>query len=539
MKEALRYSFVKLLGKITANVQLEEDEAIFLLEHVFLPVARKLRWRWRQYLGGELGGSGTGLADPVLWEAATTLWSKFNKATEGEAKDEDEPEDGESEAAKHKSALNVWQQALAAALRHVDRAEGEVHARNFLRDCAKQRQSKILGRGTLGKRLEECLRAALSKPQLTSFGGTEHEARLYAPAGCEDWMPKPDLDLDALLRKHPFPKVKGKVSLVEDQELRFPAPQQVCDVLLKVFDQCRCALTWEQIEGLVQNGFKLYVAKPDGGDDEENEDGEKRVRIVPPASEAEPDGTPEPEAVQSARAALLDAIEAEDGCPVEPPPPLPRMGKLGKLFVGFYLWQADKVKGKVAGGGRYTIVEYSRWSGFGHAQEHARLGSSSTFSVGDLIGLPSLASKLKQPTRAFDAWLATQLSSATQAALSSCSGSGSVPASLQKLLTIDLNNCIRQSASIYEQQRFAGVSLRVPTQTLMGKTPHGSDLKRLNRWLIEDAYPLEVSRNLNGLDALVRAHLSHLDEIDRLGVMRELHIRFRHRRPEILADESF
>ena len=48
---------------------------------------------------------------------------------------------------------------------------------------------------------------------------------------------------------------------------------------------------------------------------------------------------------------------------------------------------------------------------------------------------------------------------------------------------------------IYEQQRFDGIDLRPATQTLMSQSPEGSALERLNRLLIEDAYPLEVSRN--------------------------------------------
>lgn len=119
---------------------------------------------------------------------------------------------------------------------------------------------------------------------------------------------------------------------------------------------------------------------------------------------------------------------------------------------------------------------------------------SSTFSMGDLVDLPSLANQLKKPNRAFDIWLAAQLSPPTQAALTNYQGqdSGAVP--IQQALLQDFNR-ISWGDSIYELQRFHGVALRSETQTLMSKNPKGSDLQHLNRLLIADAYPTAVSTN--------------------------------------------
>ncbi|HOC01075.1 MAG TPA: hypothetical protein PKM43_20280, partial [Verrucomicrobiota bacterium] len=124
----------------------------------------------------------------------------------------------------------------------------------------------------------------------------------------------------------------------------------------------------------------------------------------------------------------------------------------------------------------------------------ARRPRSSTFSVSDLVDLPSLAAKLKLPSRAFDTWFAAQLSSVTQAALANYQGQGFDPVPLQEALVKDFNKLLLQ-ASIYNEQRFAGIDLRSETQTVMLQNPQGNDLQRLNRLLIEDAYPLEVSRN--------------------------------------------
>ena len=119
------------------------------------------------------------------------------------------------------------------------------------------------------------------------------------------------------------------------------------------------------------------------------------------------------------------------------------------------------------------------------------------FSVADFVDLPSLASKLKQPGRAVDAWLAERLSATTKATLGEYQGQGSDPAPLQQALLPDLNRFLfwgyAGGGSIYEGQRFSGIALRSETRTLLSQSPEvGVDLARLNRLLLEDAYPLEL-----------------------------------------------
>jgi len=158
-----------------------------------------------------------------------------------------------------------------------------------------------------------------------------------------------------------------------------------------------------------------------------------------------------------------------------------------KYFVGM----TDKECGEVLGLAERTVKRY--WA-FAKASLYDQLGSS-TFSARDLLDLSSLASKLKQPSRAFDILLAGKLSSSTQEALRNYQGQGSDPNSLQQALIEDLNRILDGDA-FYSQESFAGVALRQKTQTLMAQKPQESNVKRLlNRLLIEDAYPLEVSRN--------------------------------------------
>ena len=128
--------------------------------------------------------------------------------------------------------------------------------------------------------------------------------------------------------------------------------------------------------------------------------------------------------------------------------------------------------------------------GFSEVEEKGSLA----FSAVDLTNLPSLVSRLKQSSRAIDTWLNGQLSSETKAALAGYEGQNSNPAPLTPLLLGDLNK-LREGSAVYEMQRFTGVELRPVTRTLLQQTSQEKDFARLNRLLIEDAFPLELRRN--------------------------------------------
>ena len=107
--------------------------------------------------------------------------------------------------------------------------------------------------------------------------------------------------------------------------------------------------------------------------------------------------------------------------------------------------------------------------------------------------LPSLAEKLKKPNRVFDRWLARKLSPKTKEALKDYRGKGSDPDLLKQSLLQDLNKII-QSDSVFTKARFNGISLREKVEKLVSNYPPDKDLKRLNRMLIEDAYPKEIAK---------------------------------------------
>jgi len=111
----------------------------------------------------------------------------------------------------------------------------------------------------------------------------------------------------------------------------------------------------------------------------------------------------------------------------------------------------------------------------------------------DFSNLPSLVAKLNQQKDPVSAWVYGNLSASTHQALAQ--GSSSDPQAMAGPLAQDLNQLITHS-TIYDPARFAGVTLLDTTKTLAAKNPQGEALVRLNRSLLEDAYPAEIRKNL-------------------------------------------
>ena len=86
------------------------------------------------------------------------------------------------------------------------------------------------------------------------------------------------------------------------------------------------------------------------------------------------------------------------------------------------------------------------------------------------------------------------------------SGLPAPPAGLQAALSADLNR-LMAGPCIYTAQRFQGVNLNNNTRALLDRQPSGEALLRLNRMLLEDAYPAFLARNflsnLKAEDAVV------------------------------------
>jgi len=125
-------------------------------------------------------------------------------------------------------------------------------------------------------------------------------------------------------------------------------------------------------------------------------------------------------------------------------------------------------------------------------------GDPQTFSADDFTGLPAFANKLRQPADAVSAYLKANMSGPALAALTeypgSVSNSVSVQTNLVENLKSSLNNLVG-GPCIYDAGRFAGVTLQPDTKKLLAVNPTGKELARLNRLLLDDAYPREISKD--------------------------------------------
>ena len=115
------------------------------------------------------------------------------------------------------------------------------------------------------------------------------------------------------------------------------------------------------------------------------------------------------------------------------------------------------------------------------------------FSAGDFVSLESLAEKLRHPAEldGVSGYLASRLSPATQSLLAN--SDRRVDGLLAEALATDLNHIIL-SGPVYEVRRFAGVRLSGKAMEMLKQERQGMDLARINRKLLMEVYPREMSR---------------------------------------------
>ncbi len=122
--------------------------------------------------------------------------------------------------------------------------------------------------------------------------------------------------------------------------------------------------------------------------------------------------------------------------------------------------------------------------------------ATTAFSISDIKDPLGLARKLTLKPDAVSALLSAKVDAAAQQALAQYQFSNAVPDQLQAAL-LGVLNLTLVGQPIYEEGRFRTVNLRPETRKLLEHTPQGKDLVRLNRLLLEDAYPQELaSRSL-------------------------------------------
>jgi hypothetical protein len=131
----------------------------------------------------------------------------------------------------------------------------------------------------------------------------------------------------------------------------------------------------------------------------------------------------------------------------------------------------------------------------------------STFAADEIKDWAGLARKLAQHSDAVSAFLWQRLSNQDQAMLTNYQESG--PGSDQvKVTVVQVLNKIIGEPSLDADKRFDGIMLRPETTDLRRASATGPGVGRLNRLLLEDAYPQEITRNIERKDC-VNCHNPH------------------------------
>jgi POT family proton-dependent oligopeptide transporter len=117
------------------------------------------------------------------------------------------------------------------------------------------------------------------------------------------------------------------------------------------------------------------------------------------------------------------------------------------------------------------------------------------FSTGEINDLKSFTKKLKDKSDGVSMLVGGRLDKAAGDALALYYlDTNSVPTNLESVLDANLNSII-SGPCIYDKAAFAPVTLRPATQKLLDQNPQDQDGRmRLNRLLLEDAYPGELSK---------------------------------------------
>jgi len=115
----------------------------------------------------------------------------------------------------------------------------------------------------------------------------------------------------------------------------------------------------------------------------------------------------------------------------------------------------------------------------------------SAFGGGDFTDLPAFAKKLTDKADAVSAFINSQLDATNLTDLATFSPTNENAKAVKATLIKGLNKII-SSKPVYDVARFQNVSLRPETKELLAKNLGGYDLARLNKLLIEDAYPAEL-----------------------------------------------
>jgi hypothetical protein len=152
-----------------------------------------------------------------------------------------------------------------------------------------------------------------------------------------------------------------------------------------------------------------------------------------------------------------------------------------------------------------SIIQGIRTSGF------------DVFTVDDIEDPVGLARVVRDPST-LSGFLRGLLDAPTKAALAAWDGVSVPDSTLLNGLLVGLNAAVG-GPSVYHPDRFTGVQLSPETQALLSSHPTGTDLTRLNRLLLEEAYPEALGQPALAL-ATGTANLSRCTVLGRAFVHR-------------------
>jgi hypothetical protein len=122
--------------------------------------------------------------------------------------------------------------------------------------------------------------------------------------------------------------------------------------------------------------------------------------------------------------------------------------------------------------------------------------SAHALAVGGIDDLAAFIRKLTEGADPVSVYLRSRLQESGMADLATYSPSDPNAKPIISLMLKDLNQVI-SGPSIYDKARFDKVTLRPVTRQLLKKNPRGQQLVRLNKLLMEDAYPRELAKSVS------------------------------------------
>ena len=122
--------------------------------------------------------------------------------------------------------------------------------------------------------------------------------------------------------------------------------------------------------------------------------------------------------------------------------------------------------------------------------------SAASLGSGGITDPAAFAGKLTNGSDAVSVFLRGRLQDSAKADLAAYSPSKANARPVISALVKELNQVI-SGPSIYDKVRFSKVVLRPETRQLLKRKPRGQQLARLNKLLLEDAYPAELAKSVS------------------------------------------